>query len=250
MKYLLSIILLLATSKIIFGQFPKPLSPPRLYNNFSTLKILSATEEAEIEAILVKFEAETSNEIAVIVIDDLNDLEPWEYATEIGEKWGVGKAEEDNGIILLIKPTEKTSRREVFIAVGRGLESVVPDLTANEIVENELLPNFKNQAYFEGVKQAVKVLSELSKGEYSHNKYSKKNKKGDFLSGIFTVLFILILVILLIKRGGGGTTIGAAGFIGGFGRSFGGGYGGGSSGGGFGGFGGGSFGGGGSGGSW
>ena len=246
MKYLLSIILLLTTSKIIFGQFPKPLSPPRLYNNFSTLKILSDSEEAEIEAILVKFEAETSNEIAVIVVDDLNDLEPWEYATEIGEKWGVGKAEEDNGIILLIKPTEKTSRREVFIAVGRGLESVVPDLTANEIVENELLPNFKNQAYFEGVKQAVKVLSELSKGEYSHNKYSKKNKKGKFASGIVSVLFILILVILLIKRGGGGTTIGAAGFIGGFGRGFGGG----SSGGGFGGFGGGSFGGGGSGGSW
>ena len=246
MKYLLSIILLLTTSNIIFGQFPKPLSPPRLYNNFSTLKILSDSEEAEIEAILVKFEAETSNEIAVIVVDDLNDLEPWEYATEIGEEWGVGKAEEDNGIILLIKPTEKTSRREVFIAVGRGLESVVPDLTANEIVENELLPNFKNQAYFEGVKQAVKVLSELSKGEYSHNKYSKKNKKGDFLSGIFSVLFILILVILLIKRGGGGTTIGAAGFIGGVGRGFGGG----SSGGGFGGFGGGSFGGGGSGGSW
>ena len=246
MKYLLSIILLLATSKIIFGQFPKPLSPPRLYNNFSTLKILSDSEEAEIEAILVKFEAETSNEIAIIVVDDLNDLEPWEYASEIGEKWGVGKAEEDNGIILLIKPTEKTSRREVFIAVGRGLESVVPDLTAIEIVENELLPNFKNQAYFEGVKQAVKVLSELSKGEYSHNKYSKKNKKGKFASGIISVLFILILVILLIKRGGGGTTIGAAGFIGGFGRGFGGG----SSGGGFGGFGGGSFGGGGSGGSW
>ena len=77
MKYLLSIILLLATSKIIFVQFPKPLSPPRLYNNFSTIKILSATEEAEIEAILVKFEAETSNEIAVIVVDDLNDFEPW-----------------------------------------------------------------------------------------------------------------------------------------------------------------------------
>ena len=125
MKYLLSIILLLATSNIIFGQFPKPLSPPRLYNNFSTLKILSDSEEAEIEAILVKFEAETSNEIAVIVVDDLNDLEPWEYSTEIGEEWGVGKAEEDNGIILLIKPTEKTSQREVFIAVGGGLESVI-----------------------------------------------------------------------------------------------------------------------------
>lgn len=250
MKYLLRIILLLTTSNIIFGQFPKPLSPPRLYNNFSTLKILSATEEAEIEAILVKFESETSNEIAVIVVDDLNDLEPWEYATEIGEEWGVGKAEEDNGIILLIKPTEKTSRREVHIAVGRGLESVIPDLTCDEIVQNELRPNFKNQAYFEGVKQAVKVLSELSRGEYSHNKYSKKNKKGKFASGIISVLFILILVFLLIKRGGGGKTIGAAGFIGGFGRGFGGGFGGGSSGGGFGGFGGGSFGGGGSGGSW
>ena len=149
-KYILALFLITSISFASWSQLPKAPYPPKLYNDLNHIGFLTPSEEIIMEKRLEKFEKETSNEIAVIVVDDLNDLEPWEYATEIGEKWGVGKAEEDNGIILLIKPTEKTSRREVFIAVGRGLESVVPDLTANEIVENELLPNDQKYAYFGG----------------------------------------------------------------------------------------------------
>lgn len=257
-----SLVLFICLSFSVLAQLPSPKSPPRLYNNFSTVQLLSPSEEAEIEEQLEKFEAETSNEIAIIVVDDLKGYEPWEYAVEIGEKWGVGKEKEDNGIVLLIKPTKTDGGRKTFIAVGRGLEGAIPDLTTNEIIENEILPNFKQDNYFQGIKQAVDVLSKLSKGEYNSKQYSKKNKKEiGFFGGLMLVILIIIIVLVLIRKGGrgGGGGLGssiASGIFwgsianGGFGGGRGGFGGGSSGGGGFGGFGGGSFGGGGSGGSW
>jgi uncharacterized protein len=256
-KNITSLVLFICLSFSVLAQLPAPKSPPRLYNNFSSIQLLSPSEEAEIEQQLEKFEAETSNEIAIIVVDDLKGYEPWEYAVEIGEKWGVGKEKEDNGIVLLIKPTKTDGGRKTFIAVGRGLEGAIPDLTTNEIIENEILPNFKQDNYFQGIKQAVDVLSKLSKGEYNSKQYSKKNKKEiGFVGGLLLVLLIIIIVIVLIKKGGRGggdglgSSIASGLFWGSIGRGGFGGGGGSSGGGGFGGFGGGSFGGGGSGGSW
>jgi len=262
MKNLLIYIVLFCFSLSSFSQFPKPKNPPRLYNNFSSVKLLSDSQEKELEELLVKFEQETSNEIAIIIVDDLKGFEPWNYAARIGEEWGVGKEKEDNGIVLLIKPTKKNGKREVFISVGRGLTGAVPSGTTFEIVNNEILPNFKKENYFQGLKQAIDVLSKLSKGEYNSKEYSKKNKDQiGFVGGLILVLFIIFIVVLISKNGGKGGRGGGLGSSiaqgifwgsigrGGFGGSSGG-FGGGSSSGGFGGFGGGSFGGGGSGGSW
>ena len=198
---------------------------------------------------LDQFEQETSNEITVVIVDDLNGDEAWHYASELGEKWGVGKADKDNGIVILVKPTEEKGGHQVFISPGRGLEGAVTDISCGEIVDNELIPNFKKGDYFTGIKNAIVVLAKMAKGEINEKSYRKANHKNDLVSSIFGFLFILVIVILLIRkggRGGNGTTFGRGGFfVGGFGAG-----GGSSSGGGFGGFGGGSFGGGGSGGSW
>ena len=246
-------------SVLSFGQsdIPEPSNPTKLYNNFSTAfpNFLSPSEAQQLELDLEEFAKQTSNQIVVIVIDDLAGYEPVEFAAKIGDKWKVGHEKEDNGIVLLIKPTGGKGDRKTFIATGRGLEGAIPDYTCNEIVNNELLPNFKNEAYYEGITSALKVLKALSKGEYNSNQYAKANKKKDSLVKVIIVIILIIIVVIVIargnKRGGGGNgfTMGAAGMF--FGGGFGGGSsGGGSSGGGFGGFGGGSFGGGGSGGSW
>jgi uncharacterized protein len=184
-------------------------------------------------------------------------MEPYEYATKVGEEWKVGNAKEDNGIVILIKPTGGKGERKTFIATGRGLEGAIPDYTCNEIVENELLPAFKDGKFYEGVDKATDVLMSLAKGEYNSDQYAKKNKKNDMLKVIIVLVVIVIFVIFLFRnnKGGKGGGFRSGGFrsggfyYGGFG-GFGGGSSGGSSGGGFGGFGGGSFGGGGSGGSW
>ena len=248
---ILNIILFLLISFSVFSQFPSP-KYHLYYNNFSSVKLLNDSEEELIEKQLNTFEQETSNEIFVIIVDNLNDMEPWDYAASIGEKWGVGKEKEDNGIVILIKPVKTDEGgKKVFISVGRGLESVIPDITAKEIVDNELTPNFKNKEFYKGIKSTVDVLSSLAKKEYDYKKYSEKND-GSVSQAIIVLIIIIIVVILMIRRGGrgGGMTIGGGGFIGGIG-GFGGGFGGGSSsGGGFGGLGGGSFGGGGAGGDW
>ncbi len=242
----------------LLAQFPKPLNPPRLYNNVSKIKLLNSQEEAQLEEKLLQFEQQTSNEIAVIVIDDLLGLEPSEYSFRIGEAWGIGKAKEDNGVVILVKPNKENGGRQVFIAVGRGLEAVIPDLMTNEIVNKELLPNFKQDKYFEGLNSAVDILTKLAKQEFDTNKYlnQKKDSLG-FFGAFLLLIFIIVIVVILFKKGGGGGrggrgggfTLGDALIMGammsGSGRS-----GGGGGGGGFGGFGGGSFGGGGSGGSW
>jgi uncharacterized protein len=248
----------------VFAQFPKPLKPPRLFNNVSKVQLLNKEQERQLEEQLVRFEQETSNEISIIVIDDLLGYEPSNYAFRIGEAWGVGKKKEDNGVVILVKPNKENGGRHVFIAVGRGLEGVIPDLMTNEIVNKELLPNFKENRYFEGLSKAVDILTSLAKQEFDTNKYLKSKKEDSlgFLGALILLIFIIVIVVVLAKKGGGGGrggrgggfTIGDALIIGSMfansGRGHGGGFGGGSGGGGFGGFGGGSFGGGGSGGSW
>ena len=253
MRKIISLFLVCFTALFTWSQIPTAPNPPRFFNNFSQTGIISEEQGAELEAMLDQFEQETSNEITVVIVDDIDGDEAWRYAAELGEKWGVGKADKDNGIVILVKPTKEKGGHQVFISPGRGLEGAVTDISCGEIVDNELIPNFKKGDYFTGIKNAIVVLAKMAKGEINEKSYRKAIHKNDLVSSIFGFLLIIVLVILLIRkggRGGNGTTFGRGGFfVGGFGA--GGGFGGGSSGGGgFGGFGGGSFGGGGSGGSW
>lgn len=239
---------------------PAKPNPPKLYNNFSNemSDFLSESEALQLESDLEAFAKSTSNQIVVVVVDDLAGYEPWEFATKLGDQWQVGHEKEDNGIVILIKPSGGKGERKTFIATGRGLEGAIPDYTCNQIVDNELLPNFKNGDYYEGITAALSVLKSLSKGEFNSDQYAKQNEKKDSLVKVILVIIVIVVIVIVMSRGnkggGRGMTMGSRGifFGSGFGGGYGGGWGGGSSGGGggFGGFGGGSFGGGGSGGSW
>ena len=242
--------ILLFTCLNSWSQIPNAPYPPKLYNDLNHIGFLSPSEEIMMEKRLEKFEKETSNEIAVIIVDDLGDYDVSDYAIKISNLWKVGKEKEKNGIVVLIKPTGGKRDKKIFIAVGRGLEGAIPDITCKRIIENELIPNFKNEAHFKGLNDALDVLSSLSKGEYNSATYNKKTE-GSLLVKIIIAIIIIIVLIIFRKGGSGnGMTMGGAGFF--MGTGFGGGFGGGHNGGGggFGGFGGGSFGGGGAGGSW
>ena len=255
MKKHLYLLLLLSWFGTFLAQIPKAPSPARFLNNLSNANIISEAEQAQIEKRLDQFEQETSNEISVVIIDDLGGDEPWHFATEIGEAWGVGKADKDNGLVFLIKPTQENGGRQVYLAAGRGLEAAITDLTCQDIIQHEILPEFKQNQYANGINKALDVLFGLAKGEINEKSYRKQLHQNDWVKGVFGLLAILFILFLIIKRGGGGGTTfggrrGGSGFF--YFGGYGGGFGGGSSGGGggFGGFGGGSFGGGGSGGSW
>jgi uncharacterized protein len=216
--------------------------------------VLSPEQKQALENKLVAIDDSSSNQIAVVIIPSLDGYPKEEYATKLFRDWGIG-GKKNNGILLLIAIND----REIRIEVGYGLEGAIPDITAINIIDNDIKPAFKAGNYYEGIDQATDNIAKAAVGEYKVKKVKKSKSKGS--GGLFVIILIIIFVILKGGRGGGGSNIGRSGFsdvatgmllgslLGGGGRG-GGGWGDSGGGGGFGGFGGGSSGGGGAGGSW
>lgn len=246
--------------------FPKKPSQERLVNDFAD--ILQASEEKYLEQKLLNFNDTTSTQIAIVTVTSICGYDAAGFTYEIGENWGVGNAEFDNGIVIMVKPRYGNERGQTFIATGYGLEGVLPDAIAKRIVENEMIPYFKNDNMYAGINAAVDVIMQITAGEYSAEAYAdKKDKKISIFPFfiLFAAIFLIVYVnVRRVKKYGRMNNLGFwaalallnaastrhSGSYGNFtsGRGgFGGGFGGG---GGFSGFGGGSFGGGGAGGSW
>ena len=211
---------------------------------------------------LAQFERETSNQILVWTdrrVPEGFTLE--DFTVRAAEKWGVGQKKTDNGAILFVF----TEDRKVRIEVGYGLEGAIPDITANRIIQNDILPRFRAGDYSGGVEAGAAALMAAARGEYKGTGRTRgeEARRGNELGAclpwaIFFGIFFVLPWFLRVRRGfrthagsgwrsGGGFPI----IFGGGGGSFGG-FSGGGGGGSFGGFsgGGGSFGGGGASGSW
>ena len=252
-------LLLCLTAVTMLAQVPPRPNPPRLVNDFAGI----LGECQWLEDSLEKIAMETSNQICVVTMEDFGGYDKAMMAYSIGQEWGVGNKDNRNGVVILIKPKTEHSKGEAFIATGYGLEGAITDATSTRIVNQEMIPYFKENDYLGGVWAGAKVVRDLAIGEYNEEDYAQE--KGD--DALFAlIMFILIFAFFLYLahksnngNGGnrnnrdtgtwggpiiitGGSDWGRGGSSWGGGGSFGGG--------GWGGFGGGSFGGGGGGGSW
>ena len=258
MKHHILFIYLLLLGLSAFAQdsdFPPRPDPPRLVNDMADM--LSAEEEQALEQKLVNYNDTTSTQITVVTITSIGAYDANQYAAELGERWGVGTSENDNGLIILVAKNE----RKVAIQTGYGMEAYIPDALAKRITENTLKPNFQQGEYYKGLNEATNLIIGLASGAYQADPTAQSGEGEGGPSWLFIVLIVFLVIFLISRRGGGGgrggrgysRTFGGPVFIpGGFGtfRTGGGMFGGGGGGGGFGGFGGGSFGGGGASSSW
>lgn len=234
-----------------YEEIVPPPSPQRLVVDYGT-NFLSAGEMSALERKLTAYDDSTGTQITVVMVPDLNDYPPSDYATRLGEYWGVGQGKFDNGVVILIMPVGGPGDRETFIATGYGVEAELPDNVCMDIVDKVLIPHFKSGSAYTGLDLATDEIIQRLEGVYVAPPEGEKWKR--FLP--FAVIVIIFIIFSYIRRrddfddfsGNGRSRTRRSApwiFYGG-----GGGFGGGSSGGGFGGFGGGSFGGGGAGGSW
>ena len=200
MKRITAIItVLLFFSASVFAEIPERPVPPRLVNDYA--KILSDSESSQLEETLVQFARETSTQIVVVILPDLEGYEPADYAARLGEKWGVGQKGNDNGLVILLKPKQGNSKGQVFIATGYGLEGVLPDAVVNStVIDFEMIPHFKENNYYQGLASGIKVLMEITRGEYTAEQYQQYYavEKGGLVPVI--VIFVLIFVILPLMR--------------------------------------------------
>ncbi len=257
---------LILTLLVGFNSFSQviPEKMDRLVNDYAG--VLSDSEERQLEAELDEFDRRTSTQILIVTVPSLDGNDIADYAFRVGEKTGVGQKGKDNGVVIVFKPKTEESSGQVFVAVGYGLEAVIPDAIANrDIVNNEMIPRFKRNDIFGGLYQGTQVIMALASKEYTAEEYHVKasGKSAGSGIGIIVLIFFAYFLISIFRRrrryytGGSslpfwllmggmmnsGSRHGSWGNFSGGGGSFGGG-------GGFGGFGGGSFGGGGAGGSW
>jgi uncharacterized protein len=258
MKKLLALLFILSGIFCVAQNIPQKPNPQRLVNDFA--HAMTAYQINALEQKLVSYDDTSSIQIAVVTVPTTGDYAIEDYALKILRDWGVGNKKTNNGIVILAAIND----HKVYIATGYGMEGSVPDITAKEIVENDIVPNFKNNDFYGGFNNAADDIIKASAGEYKAP--AGYNQRGHGVTGgsIIGIIIFIFVILILISRGGsgGGGLFNGGGFLpwmiasmlsnngrsGGW--SGGGGFGGGGGGGGFGGFGGGSGGGGGAGGSW
>lgn len=146
--------------------------------------VLTQEEEQNVEQILSTYQQETSNEIAILMLESLSGSTIEEAGLETGRQWRVGTEENDNGILIIAALQE----RELRIEVGYGLEGAVPDITAKGIIDTVIGPKFAEARYAEGLLAGIDALQKHIGGEYEPDRYTKEE------GGFWQFGFILLLV--------------------------------------------------------
>ncbi len=119
-------------------------------------KILKEPELNELNSILKQIQDETTNQIFVAIINSLEGKSIEDFTLELFNKVGIGYKIKNNGILILLAMKE----RSLKIEVGYGLENIITDSYAGFIVDNQMIPYFKNGDFKSGIFDAVKVIKE------------------------------------------------------------------------------------------
>lgn len=123
-------------------------------NDYANL--LSSTSKSMLEAKLAKLEKDTTAEVAVLTINTIEGNNIDGYANKLFNKWGLGKKDKNNGVLFLIVLTDRKTK----IEVGYGLESVITNDLAQNILDQKVLPQFKIQNYENGILNGIQAMEE------------------------------------------------------------------------------------------
>lgn len=119
-------------------------------------KLYSKSELKTLNDLLDKFEQETSNEIAIVTLDSLRATNDnfEDLSLRIAQKWGIGKAGKDNGILIAVSK----HYRKIRIQNGNGIEKLISDDETKHIIDTYFIPEFKNEKYYSGTLNGVIAL--------------------------------------------------------------------------------------------
>lgn len=119
--------------------------------------VLTADQKAQLNARLDSLEQETGAEMAVVILRKTQGATPKEYATELFNRWGVGKRGVDNGVLMLVALQD----RRVEIETGYGMESILPDGLVGAILDETVIPHFRRGDYAGGIIAGTERIIEV-----------------------------------------------------------------------------------------
>ncbi|MCR1026322.1 TPM domain-containing protein [Cellulophaga baltica] len=156
--------------------------------------VLTTEEILELTTKLSNFKEETTNQIVVLTVKKL-EKEPIEYyAYKTFEINKVGQETKDNGILILISKEDK----KVRIEIGYGLEEYLTDALTSRIIREQIIPEFKNEDYFDGIDNAINTIITVLINQEKADKQVVKNEQEYNLHPIFKILISIILMIVVV----------------------------------------------------
>ncbi|WP_299337149.1 YgcG family protein [uncultured Psychroserpens sp.] len=200
----------------IQAQYNIPPKPNKLKDQKSVydyIGLLSKNDSLSLERKLIRYSDTTSTQIVVAIVSTLNNDDITLVGAEWGQKWGIGQANEDNGILILLAKDD----REIDINTGYGIEYRLSDIDAERIINRIIIPEFKNGNFYGGLDKGTDAMFQILNGEFegTSDQYSTRFPFEIF---IFLILFFIIFFIALTKnrkdggnnRRGGGRTNGTS----------------------------------------
>ena len=152
----LALTLVLATAwPVLALSFP---NPQGYVSDFAGL--LLPDTRATLEADLAQLEKDTTAQVAVVTITSLDGDTIEDYAVNLFEAWGIGQKSQDNGVLFIIALVEHKAR----IEVGYGLEAIITDGRAGRILDDKVIPEFKNGGYSTGILQGAAAIEDYIRG--------------------------------------------------------------------------------------
>lgn len=169
--------------------------------------ILSPEAEAQANLLLQRLMQQTSAEVVCVVVNDI-DLDIDDFATDLFRKWGIGKKDKNNGVLLLIAK----DRRSVVIRTGTGVEGLLPDGLCGSIIRANITPRFRQGDYDGGtlgtLSDIAGILSTPEARQEIMSKYANNSSDNNFGDSIFrlyitisiiaTVICLLLLLIVAV----------------------------------------------------
>lgn len=199
----LSILLFGIWSQSLTAQtIPAPMNPPCLVNDFS--KIFTDAQRQDLETMLRAYNDSTSTQIFVVTLNDLQGYPASDFAFKLGEQWKIGQKGKNNGAVILIKPKVGNSRGDLYIATGYGLEEKLTDARCGRIMDQYMIPYFRQNDYYNGTKAGIQTMIQFLSGQFKADKKDSEGSNGGEMI-VFVFIFIILVIIIsnISKRNGG-----------------------------------------------
>lgn len=164
---------------------------PRLEGQITDLAdLLTPVEEEALLQRLQPLEVDTGAQVAVLTVPNLGGEPIESFAIAVARDWALGQADRDNGLLIVVAKEE----RELRIEVGRGLEGAVTDLTSKRIIDERMVPRFRDGDFGGGILAAVEALGPVIRGEPMPALPEDAGETAGAV--IFLTLFFLVIAVL------------------------------------------------------
>ncbi len=185
------IVMLLFTSSIVYALDVPPLRGR--INDYAGM--IQPDKARELEGRLSDFERDTGHQVAVLTIPSLKGDALEDFSIRVAENWKIGQKGFDNGAILLVAQKEHKLR----IEVGYGLEGVLPDAIANRIINEVIVPRFRENDYSGGIEAGVNAILQVTKGEpLPERSRTSTRSNGTGVPSLLTALTLTAILALFI----------------------------------------------------